>query len=59
VFGAEEEWVTILTIGMWVHVLVNAMVCFQPTRNPIWGELRLVPVIVATIALWTVLAAIV
>ncbi|MFO7293942.1 MAG: hypothetical protein FWJ92_09955 [Actinomycetes bacterium] len=50
---------TILTIGMWVHVLVNAMVCFQPTRNPIWGELRLVPVIVATIALWTVLAAIV
>lgn len=42
----------ILTIGMWAHVIVNAMVCFKPTRNPIWGELRLVGVITATTALW-------
>lgn len=48
-----------LTVGMWVHVLVNALVCFQPTRNPIWGELRLVGVIVATVALWVVMAAVV
>ncbi|HLU52054.1 MAG TPA: hypothetical protein VK011_00490 [Acidimicrobiia bacterium] len=48
----------IITVGMWVHVLVNALVCFQPTRNPIWGELRLVGVIVSTIALWMVMAAV-
>lgn len=49
----------LLTVGMWVHVLVNAMVCFTPTRNPIWGELRLVAVIVATAALWMTMAAVV
>jgi hypothetical protein len=47
----------ILTLGLWVHVTLNAIACFAPTRNPIWGELRLVGVIVATAALWTVLAA--
>lgn len=47
----------ILTLGMWVHVVINAMVCFEPTRNPIWGELRLVGVVVATAGLWMVLAA--
>lgn len=49
----------ILAVGMWVHVVVNALVCFTPTRNPIWGELRLVGVIVATAALWMVVAAVV
>lgn len=47
----------ILTIGMWVHVVANGLVCFKPTKNPIWGELRLVGVVVATAALWVALAA--
>lgn len=46
----------LLAIGMWAHVVVNAIVCFKPTRNPIWGELRLVGVIAATAALWMVMA---
>lgn len=48
-----------LTLGMWLHVVVNALVCFSPTKNPIWGELRLVGVVVATAALWVILAAVV
>jgi len=48
----------ILTIGMWVHVILNALVCYTPTRNPIWGELRLVGVVVATAAVWMALAAV-
>lgn len=48
----------ILTIGMWVHVILNALVCYSPTRNPIWGELRLVGVVVATAAVWMALAAV-
>lgn len=47
----------ILTVGMWVHVVLNAWVCFTPTRNPIWGELRLLGVIIPTAALWMTLAA--
>ena len=53
----DKEAEMILTLGLWVHVTLNAIACFAPTRNPIWGELRLVGVIVATVALWTVLAA--
>jgi hypothetical protein len=47
----------ILTLGLWVHVMLNAIACFSPTANPIWGELRLVGVILATAALWGALAA--
>lgn len=47
----------ILTIAMWVHVILNALVCYRPTSNPIWGELRLIPVIVATAGMWVVLTA--
>lgn len=48
----------IVTLGMWIHVLLNATVCFErtQTRNPIWGELRLVGVIISTTALWVVVA---
>ena len=47
----------ILTLGLWVHVILNAIACFSPTKNPIWGELRLVAVTLATVALWVTLAA--
>jgi NADH:ubiquinone oxidoreductase subunit 6 (subunit J) len=47
----------ILTLGMWAHVMINGIVCFEPTENPIWGELRLVGVMAATAALWMLLAA--
>lgn len=47
----------ILTMGMWIHVLLNAWVCYQPTPNPIWGEVRLLGVIIPTATLWVVLAA--
>ena len=49
----------ILTVGMWAHVAINGMVCFSPTKNPIWGELRLTAVVVATAALWVVLAMVI
>lgn len=44
-----------LTVGMWIHVYLNAHVSYAPTENPIWGELRLIPVIVSTIVLWSIL----
>lgn len=46
----------IIAVGMWLHVILNAWVCFEPTENPIWGELRLLGVIVPTAALWMILA---
>lgn len=49
----------VLTLGMWTHVFANALVCFSPTRNPIWGELRLMGVIVATAVVWIALAMVV
>lgn len=49
----------ILAIGMWLHVVVNAMVTFKPTKNPIWGELRTTAVVLATASLWVILAAVV
>ncbi len=42
----------ILTLGMWIHVYLNAHVSYSPTSNAIWGELRLIPVILATLLLW-------
>lgn len=45
-------------MAMWVHVVLNALVCYEPTENPIWGELRLIPVIVATAAVWVVFTAV-
>lgn len=53
--GWEEN--VILTVGMWTHVVLNAWVCYRPTSNPIWGEVRLLGVIVPTAALWVILAA--
>ena len=47
-----------VTLAMWVHVTLNAIVCYEPTPdNPIRGELRLIPVVFATVALWVVVAA--
>ena len=47
-----------VTLAMWVHVTLNAIVCYEPTPdNPIRGALRLIPVVFSTVALWVVLAA--
>lgn len=56
-YGWED--ILILAVGMWVHVILNAWVCYEPTGNPIWGELRLLGVIVPTAGLWMMLAAVV
>ena len=47
----------IVTAGMWLHVILNAWACDPRTKNPIWGELRLVLVVVSTIAVWAALAS--
>ncbi|HEX2152488.1 MAG TPA: hypothetical protein VHL52_00730 [Acidimicrobiia bacterium] len=49
----------LVTLAMWVHVILNALVCYEPTENPIRGELRLIPVIVSTLAVWVAVAAVV
>lgn len=47
-----------VTLAMWVHVALNAIVCYEPTPdNPIRGELRLIPVVFSTVAIWVVVAA--
>lgn len=48
----------IITLAMWIHVVLNALVCYEPTDNPIWGELRVAFVVVMTAALWVTLAAV-
>lgn len=49
----------LVTVGMVTHIALNALVTFTPTRNPILGELRLVLAIIATIALWATVAALI
>lgn len=46
----------VLTVGMWSHLLLIGDYLFEPTANPIWGELRLVPAYLMTWGLWGVLA---
>ncbi|HEY7824269.1 MAG TPA: hypothetical protein VIG24_15615 [Acidimicrobiia bacterium] len=46
----------LLTAGLWTHVFLNSIVCFFPTKNPIFGELRVMVVVVATAGLWVGLA---
>jgi hypothetical protein len=41
-----------ITLAMWIHTLLNMLTTFSPTKNPIWGELRLVVVMITTLALW-------
>lgn len=48
----------VLTLGMWTHLFTNAIVFFRPTSNPIWGELAVFPVVVATAGLWCGLAVV-
>lgn len=45
-----------LTLGLWTHVFLNSIVCFSPTKNPIYGELRVMVVVVTTAGLWVGLA---
>jgi len=43
--------------GVVPHVILNATVVFEaatPTANPIWRELRLIPSVLATAAVWLV-----
>lgn len=49
----------LVTLAMWIHVVLNSLVCYKPTENPIWGELRLLSVIVSTLGLWVAVAAII
>lgn len=45
----------LITLGMWIHVILNAWACSVRTENPIWGELRLFLVVISTVAVWCVL----
>jgi hypothetical protein len=49
----------VLTLGMWVHVVLNALVSYRHTPNPIWGELRVAGVVLVTAAVWVILSMVV
>lgn len=60
-----------LTLGMWTHAVLNAMVAYRrqgypkhivrrkrpkhKPHNALWGELRLMLVVITTLAVWIVL----
>ena len=48
----------LLTVGMWSHVLLAAyaLVLRLRTRNPIWGELATVGLLLPLFVLWGLVA---
>ena len=47
---------TLATVGMLTHVALTGLTVYQPTQNPIWGELRLTLALITVVGLWAVLS---